>query len=897
MSEKVRMPANLDKVSLKLLGKLNAKDLVRLGIPTSTAFAYLYQASDPSLAAFAGAGVAAGIGATWALWKPYGRSLDQNLYQAVRWTLKNRNGLDTPEIEDSVLKSGSSVAALIEVDPVNIELKSGGEKAALHKLYQELLQSVDYPVTVYSTQDPFSFAQYFENLGDGDELKDDYQKHCEDLVEDGKSRTRHYIEVRVEDGDREELSNRIGEILEHLNSGGLTTYRLTETKSEIEATPEIHPGYIEHSGAEARECSKTLFVSDYPSDVDFSWISQILQIEGLVDITQAVSPKASADTVSKLQKLENKAEAENQSLVRKGYGSSRRLERLLDDVDWFQNLLADQDDQPVSYGCYITAYGEDKEACEDTLRKVENRLKTLGIKYRDTALRTDQAYQSTTPGLPDKLDERRLMPAGSAASGFPFTQASTVDENGVLFGIDQSTEAPVVLDRFKWNAGHSVLAGVTGSGKSFHSKLLLLRSSLIYDDLHINIVDPKPEYGELEGFLEEYASVERFEFEGSVREDEEGLVESVEKAYRSAQENTGKTIVVIDEAHRLLKKEKGASILSTLVREARSSNTAVHLITQTISDFYRTEDGEDILKNIPCKVLFAHEEADNQPSKAFQLSTVAETSLYNLAKGDQDSTDYSQAILSVSNQFESKIKVEASPREKAVIDDIETVETSTTGAERFEPSYTESEESNWLEDAKKTISETVSGLERPSLSDISFSSDEDNSRSSKLSYGEEEESSGWSLPSPDLERVSTVLKKIFLVFSALLLLLFGIAIAESIWKASMDFLSNNSQLAGPLLFTAAIGAVLIYGTAEDIYSSREESLRDYTLKRVLKGAIVHTIVFWVLAAFLIGAPLKFVSEVAQAFPAGKTRTGIYAAAAVLELAIFGKLGETEEDNT
>jgi hypothetical protein len=753
MSEKVRMPTDLDQVSLKLLGKLDTKDLARLGIPSASAFTYLYQVPNPSLTAFAGAGIALGLGGAWALWKPYGRSLDQNLYQGLRWKLKNRNGVETPEIEDGLLTAGNSVSALIEVDPVNMELKSGNEKAALHKLYQELLQSVDHPITVYSTQDPFSFAQYFENLEDGDKLQEGYQRHCEGLVKDGNSKTRHYIEVRVDDGDRNELSNRVGEILEHLTSGGLKTYRLTEIDNdEIESSPEIRPRYIKHAASEEKECSKTLYISDYPRDVDFSWISQIFQVEGLLDITQTVSPKASADTVSKLQKLENKAEAENQSLIRKGYGSSRKLERLLDDLDWFQNLLADQDDNPVEYGCYITAYGENKEACEDTLRKVENRLKTLGIKYQDTTLRTDQAYQSTTPGLKDKLSEHQLMPSGSAASGFPFTQASTVDENGVLFGVDESTEAPVVLDRFKWNAGHSVLAGVTGSGKSFHSKLLLLRSALIYDDLHINIVDPKPEYGELENFLEEYATVQRYEFDGSVNKDEETLVEAVEEAYQGAQENTGKTIVVIDEAHRLLKKEKGASILSTLVREARSSNTAVHLITQTISDFYRTEDGKDILKNVPCKILFAHEKADNQPSKAFQLSTVAETSLYNLAKGDQDSTDYSQAILSVSNQFESKIKVEASKVETSIIEKREIPDDISSTSSSFDIDYSSSnttEEAGLFEKIKASITQALSRIQRPSVPSFSWPSLSNNSKN-RSRYNTQKKARTWSNKIPEV---------------------------------------------------------------------------------------------------------------------------------------------------
>ncbi|MFB1064808.1 ATP-binding protein [Natrinema sp. H-ect4] len=738
MTEKVRMPADLGQVTLKLLGKFDSRDLARFGLPTSIAFLYIYTASNPSITAYAVFAASTVFGSTWAIWRPWGRPLDQNLYQALRWTTQKEIDV-TPEVEQGLIKAGDSVTALIEVEPINLELKSGSEKAALHKLYQDLLQTVDYQVTVYSTQSPIDLKTHLNELDTSDKVQESYSDYCHRLQEAGQNKTTHYVSVRVEDGDIEELENRVDEIQEQLNSGGLTTNRVSQFEgNEVKPTPEVNHNNLTYPDSENRTSSKTVCVSEYPGDVDFSWITQLLQVEGLVDVTQVVNPREAADTVSSLQKLENKAEAENDSLVRKGYGSSRRLERLLDDVDWFQNLLADQDDQPVEYGVYITVYGENDEACEATLRQVQNRLKTLGIKYRNTALRTDQSHYTTMPGLPDKLDEGLLVPAGSAASGFPFTSTSSIDENGVLFGVGNSTDASIILDRFKWNAGHQVLAGATGSGKSFYSKLLLLRSSLIYDNLQINIVDPKPEYGEIEKVLRNYASVNRFEFKGSVSDDAQELIQHVEEAYHSAQQTSAKTIVVVDEAHRLLKTEQGASVLSTLVREARSSNTAATLITQTINDFYRTEDGEDILKNIPCKALFAHEEADNRPAEAFNLSTVAETSLYNLAKGDQDSTDYSQAILSVSNQFESEIKVEASDVEASIIEKGEIADNISPAYSDFEKdhngehSFSEiSEEAQNAEEDTNSIIESLSRIDLPALSWPSLSSNSDNATPSE----------------------------------------------------------------------------------------------------------------------------------------------------------------------
>lgn len=724
MSEKIRMPADLDQVTLKLLGKFDAKDLGRAGLPSSIGFITVYQAQNPSLLSFISLAFSVALGVIWAFWRPWGRTLDQNLYQAFRWTAQ-KDVSESSEIEDGHIRTDGSLATLIEVEPVNLELKSVTEKAALHQIYQELLKTADYPVEFYSTQTPFNFESYLQDLDSNDKLQKGHRDYCRGLVNEGQNQTRHFVCIRVANNDVEELENRVDEVLEKLNSGAVTAERATELSSSNR--PKIKHDHVIYPDSEDRNCSKTVYVSEYPRDIDFSWTTEILQVDGLLDVAQVVEPKSPADTVSQLEKLENKAEAENQSLVRKGYGSSRTLERLLGDIDWFQNLLADQEDQPVEYGVYITAYGQNKDECQSTLRKVQNRLKTLGIEYKDTALRTDQSHCSATPGHSDKLNEKLLVPAGSAASGFPFTSPSSIDENGVLFGVQDTTESPVVLDRFKWNAGHQVLAGVTGSGKTFYSKLQLLRSSLIYDDLHINIVDPKPEYGETEEKLERYATVTRFHPEESIQDTTEDLIQAVGEAYQDAKNTSGKTIVVIDEAHRLLKTEEGASVLSTLVREARSSNTAVTLITQTTSDFYRTEDGSDILKNIPCKVLFAHEKADDRPAQAFNLSNIAETSLYNLTKGDQDGTDHSKAILAVSNQLESKIKIEASQTEKAIIENGEIPEPEEIPVESSDEKQhyiAEDSETGTSESSSPSIRDRVAEVELPSLPSFSLSSTE-----------------------------------------------------------------------------------------------------------------------------------------------------------------------------
>jgi len=264
MTEKVRMPADLNKVSLKLLGQFDTKDLARFALPSTVAFGYVYTTPNPSATAYTFLALSVILGGVWAMWRPFGRPLDQNLYQGLRWTAQ-RSKVGSPEVESGSIVSDSSVSMLIEVEPVNLELKSGKEKAALHKQYQELLKSVDYPIQVYSTQHRFEFESYFEDLVCKDEIQRDYRNYCEGLVEKGQSKVRHYVEVKA--GDKAELENRVEEVLEQLNSGALSAHQVTEPSRKTWSEPELNHDHVTQSDAGKRQYSKTLYISEFPRDV------------------------------------------------------------------------------------------------------------------------------------------------------------------------------------------------------------------------------------------------------------------------------------------------------------------------------------------------------------------------------------------------------------------------------------------------------------------------------------------------------------------------------------------------------------------------------------------------------------------------------------------------------
>lgn len=121
----------------------------------------------------------------------------------------------------------------------------------------------------------------------------------------------------------------------------------------------------------------------------------------------------------------------------------------------------------------------------------------------------------------------------------------------------------------------------------------------------------------------------------------------------------------IDEAHNVMSTGEGRRILETFVREARSTNTGITLISQNASDFTGSQAGRVILDNCPGKVFHFHERVDASVKQYFNLSDREATELQNLETGSD--TPYSEAILKIGNAVDAKLKIHSTMPEHRVI--------------------------------------------------------------------------------------------------------------------------------------------------------------------------------------------------------------------------------------
>jgi len=97
-----------------------------------------------------------------------------------------------------------------------------------------------------------------------------------------------------------------------------------------------------------------------------------------------------------------------------------------------------------------------------------------------------------------KLAARRNILTSGLMATYPFISSSIFDEEGVFCGTNIYNNSLVFIDRYcseKYKNANMCIFGTSGSGKSFYTKLLILRYSLLGIEQYV--IDPDREYTKL----------------------------------------------------------------------------------------------------------------------------------------------------------------------------------------------------------------------------------------------------------------------------------------------------------------------------------------------------------------------------------------------------------------
>jgi len=151
---------------------------------------------------------------------------------------------------------------------------------------------------------------------------------------------------------------------------------------------------------------------------------------------------------------------------------------------------------------YINVYSEDIKELEYYLNKIEGISQSRGMQTRRANFREEETFLSCLPlaennDIIKRVTKRNILTSG-LVSTYPFISSSIFDEQGIFIGTNIYNNSLVFIDRYdtnKYKNANICIFGTSGAGKSFYTKLLILRYKLI--GIKQYIIDPEREYGEL----------------------------------------------------------------------------------------------------------------------------------------------------------------------------------------------------------------------------------------------------------------------------------------------------------------------------------------------------------------------------------------------------------------
>ena len=151
---------------------------------------------------------------------------------------------------------------------------------------------------------------------------------------------------------------------------------------------------------------------------------------------------------------------------------------------------------------YIVTFSKDKEELEYNLNKIEGMLRSKGIQTKRAYFREEQTYLSCIPFMQNNVDvkeiTKRNILSNSLVCTYPFISSAIFDEDGIFIGENIYNNSLIFINRYdtsKYKNANMCIFGTSGAGKSFFTKLMILRYALL--GLEQYIIDPDREYTSL----------------------------------------------------------------------------------------------------------------------------------------------------------------------------------------------------------------------------------------------------------------------------------------------------------------------------------------------------------------------------------------------------------------
>ncbi|OHA92313.1 MAG: conjugal transfer protein TraC [Candidatus Zambryskibacteria bacterium RIFCSPLOWO2_02_FULL_51_21] len=237
---------------------------------------------------------------------------------------------------------------------------------------------------------------------------------------------------------------------------------------------------------------RSFFVISYPRYLAEGWFSPIINMDKVFDVSIFVHPIETSKVLRQFQRKVAEVQSQIHTREEKGLVRDPMLDVAYQDLENLRDQLQQAQEKLFDVGLYITIYGDSADELDKVESEIKSILEAKLIYVKPALFQQEEGYKSTLPLGNDELNVHSKLNSSPLSSLFPFTSFDLTSDKGILYGINRHNSSLILFDRFSLENYNSVTFAKAGAGKSYATKLEILRTLMF--DTEVIVIDPEKEY-------------------------------------------------------------------------------------------------------------------------------------------------------------------------------------------------------------------------------------------------------------------------------------------------------------------------------------------------------------------------------------------------------------------
>jgi type IV secretory pathway VirB4 component len=237
---------------------------------------------------------------------------------------------------------------------------------------------------------------------------------------------------------------------------------------------------------------RTFFVISYPRYLGESWFEPIINLDKVFDVSIFIHPIETSKVLKQFQKKVAEVQSQIHEREAKGIVRDPMLDVAYQDLENLRDNLQQAQEKLFDVGLYISIYAESDLELDKIESEIKSILESKLVYVKPALFQQEQGYRSIVPLGDDQLAVHSKLNSSPLSSLFPFISFDLTSDKGILYGINRHNSSLVLFDRFSLENYNSITFAKSGSGKSYATKLEILRTLMF--DADVMVIDPEREY-------------------------------------------------------------------------------------------------------------------------------------------------------------------------------------------------------------------------------------------------------------------------------------------------------------------------------------------------------------------------------------------------------------------